>query len=328
CPEHAALKEIELLEGIILFHHNWKEIPGNEYIPAEVMVLDYSSTDSAIYPQMMTEVQETKTEQNIIEVAQKYVNIYNNEFKIDPIRRLKHRAMNLFLPLNVDIQNIRSLWQKKNDYEIERVFRELIELWKGSAPYSRSPYAELLRLWYMLVGEELEWTKLGSGTPHDVYLPKDRSGKEQPLLFWLANFYSDTAIQQLEPWLSILKISGLIYDDRRYEVNDSACILNFTKVIHHIVSSGKSQNWLHTLSALASDEDNSDPLRVLWRILSGLETNEYDVGFLFDEIQNFDELKTELAKIAIQNYQIKIRDFSEWLNSLNKHFEKLQMMEI
>lgn len=115
-------------------------------------VIDYSSGDPSHEP-MWRDIRTAKDCRELAERLEYWIRHYT----IDPIRRIKHRAMNLFAPLDTDCQYLLELWERK-DYDAARRHLEDIQKdWQGDPPYSHSPLSKLARLWYMLVGNKMKW---------------------------------------------------------------------------------------------------------------------------------------------------------------------------
>ena len=102
-----------------------------------------------------------------------FVNEWIKTHTIDPLRRIKHRAINLFGPLSTDIQYLLELWNRK---KFIRARKHIEEIRKGFEKV-RYPTSLLTRLWYMLVGKYLNCRDFE--IPDDISLPKHRELSEE-----------------------------------------------------------------------------------------------------------------------------------------------------
>lgn len=136
----------------------------------------------------------------------KIVNTWILSHQVDPLQRIKHRAINLFLSLCTDIQFLLELWRCKDFNRARSNLEELRTEWSDSI----SPVYTLYRLWYMLVGDHLNW-KEGDlpEMPQDVSLPKDNEGNERPLYEWLTRYFGENQVQRLEEWKILLTDTNL-----------------------------------------------------------------------------------------------------------------------
>lgn len=183
---------------IKVFSHGIKE--QNEYLSHQIhsdvrvyVHVDYSRGDPS-YEQMWVEIRDAK---NCLELAE-ILEYWMKSYVVDPLRRIKHRAINLFMSLSTDIQFLLEIWRRKDFVMAKTHLAELKTEWENKI----SPVTYLYRLWYMVVGNALDWGKESlPGMPSDVVsLPKDESGKELSLYEWLNKYL----IKEFPAWEKLL----------------------------------------------------------------------------------------------------------------------------
>ncbi len=243
CLSSPEIEDLELGESIILFHHQWKSIPGCELIPPGIRVLDYSSADKPHYGEMIAAVRNARSTPELVEIAREWRDFYLATFRKDPLLRLKHQALNLFAPLNIALQQIRHFRKEKDFYQLQRLLEELKEDWKGSPPFSRAPFSVLGRLWYLLAGTEVHWKQANLAPPGDLYLPKDRNGEEISLHIWIKNNFSPKALQTLAPWKELQKLAGLRKTRGGFTINRAAGIVALATALENHVNDRKLEGW-------------------------------------------------------------------------------------
>jgi hypothetical protein len=110
--------------------------------------IDYSGGDPSYKP-MWEQIRNSK---DITELV-KTLEYWKRSYVVDPLRRIKHRAINLFSPLSTDIQFLLEIWRRKDFNRARTHLEELKTEWIDA----KSPVSILYRLWYMLVGDHLNW---------------------------------------------------------------------------------------------------------------------------------------------------------------------------
>jgi hypothetical protein len=187
--------------GIKVFSHGIKE--NNEELSDQIAAdkrekihVDYSSSDPS-YDQMWKDISDAKNCRELGVILEYWMKSY----VVDPLRRIKHRAINLFLPISTDIQFLLEIWRRK-DFSRAKIHLEELKIeWVDA----KSPVSILFRLWYMLVGKRLRIEEKGlPGMPADVSLPKDKEGNELPLYEWLAKYFGEKHVQEIEEWQKLL----------------------------------------------------------------------------------------------------------------------------
>lgn len=166
---------------------------------------DYSKTDLD-YEEQWEAIHKAMNWEDLKNIVNRW--ILNHQ--IDPLRRIKHRAINLYLPLSTDIQFLLEIWRRKDFSKAKTHLEDLKADWCGE----KSPIAVLFRLWYMLLGNHLNWEKGGLNVglpkrPTDVSLPCEikPNGEEKPLALydWLAKYLREKQVQGLEQWKKLLE---------------------------------------------------------------------------------------------------------------------------
>ncbi len=173
---------------------------------------DYSSADFE-YEETWRKIREAKTCGELIAVLNRWILLYDYDTEqiIDPLRRIKHRAINLFGPISVDFQHLLELWKQNRYEDARKLIEEMLREWEGEQPFSRSPCSMLARLWYMLVGEGLDWRSVGIPSPKElVSLPKSpRDDREKCLYEWLS-LSRPKSVDDLQEWRALLEHVQLV----------------------------------------------------------------------------------------------------------------------
>ncbi|MEM1953457.1 MAG: hypothetical protein QW299_09045, partial [Candidatus Caldarchaeum sp.] len=156
------------------------------------LIIDYSSADPS-YERMWYDIRTARDCCELVERLEYWIQHYT----IDPIRRIKHRAMNLFAPLDTDCQYLLELWKRGEYDKARRHLEDMQKDWQGDPPYSNAPLSKLARLWYLLIGDKMKWsyqvTEVGDSTgahisikkPDGVIsLPKERATDEVGMCFY------------------------------------------------------------------------------------------------------------------------------------------------
>lgn len=273
---------------------------------------------------MLEEVQKVKTDNDLISTTVKWRDIYRKDYTANLIRRVHNYSLNLFLPTSIDIQSIQNLWKKK---ELER-FKEWIEYlakqWAGLLPVSRSPSAQLSRLWYIIAAEKLDWKKMGTPPPLDVSLPKDNQKKvEKSFYEWMIFFLRrEHPESHSEAFKALLELVGLEVSDSEIEVNLFSCMLNYTKVIETIVNSAEPHLWLRALTDIADTQDYlQQPLNFLWHLLSQAEAAKHGVQSLFEKNLSYEQIHDELVILKNISAKPKTTTYPDWLNQLSFKYD-------
>jgi hypothetical protein len=329
CPERSEVDSLDLSLGITLFHHNWRAIKGSELVPREITVLDYSSTDRSHHPRMLEDITGVKTAENFIDIAMKWIGIYKKDDASDLIRRAQHSSLNLFLMTGIDVRSIENVWQKRELERLKHLCEELAAQWKGYPPVSHSPYAQLIRLWYLIAGKNLDWKKMKIPLPVDVSLPRDNVDTvAQCLLDWM-KFFGRTKRpeQKIESLRELLRLSGLKISGFKFEADSSAPILNFSWVLEIIVNSEHPHLWLETLANLMKESDREKaekPLNYLWHLLSAAENSPINTKTLIIKGLSYPQFRRTLLRLKSNEQNPSTTNFFDWLNKLSQNFDQLE----
>jgi len=326
CPVSLPIDNLYLSDAVTLFSHNASEIKGSEYLPEYVTVLDYSSADGAHYSQMMQEVQKAATDKDLVSKAINWQEIYRKDYTANLIRRVHNYSLNLFLPTSIDIQSIQNLWKKKELERFKEWIEYLAEQWAGSLPVSRSPSAQLCRLWYIIAAEKLDWRKMGTPPPLDVSLPKDNQKKvEKSFYEWMIFFLrKEHPESHSKAFKALLELVGLGVSGSGIEVSSFSCILNFIKTLEAIVNCAEPHLWLKGLTATANTQDHlQQPLNFLWHLLSKAEAAKHNVHPLFEKNLSYEQIHDELVILRNITAEPRTTTYPEWLNQLSFKYDDI-----
>lgn len=121
---------------------------GVKFGTHDIVQFSYSSSDP-YYDSMWNDIKNSTNCRELVKRLEYWIRHYT----IDPIRRIKHCAMNLFAPLDTDCQYLLELWGRGEYDKARRHLEDTQKDWQGHPPYSNSPLSKLARLWYLLVGD-------------------------------------------------------------------------------------------------------------------------------------------------------------------------------
>lgn len=318
------IEEIKLSEQTIFLSHNLGVVEGSEHIPAGTL-LDYSSADHSQHQKMMSDIEGVSSEEELVHLAQEWVNIYFRDFKEELIRRTKHYALNLFLTLSIDIRSIQNIWEKKEIDRLKELLERISGQWERELSVSHSPDSQLFRLWYLLAGNNLIWGKNGLHPPGDVFLPKDQYQKmAQPLWDWINFFYGDNTVDNSEAWPALLELSGLKQQDQKFSKESSTEIVRFVKILRIIVKNENPHWWLKALAEKSDTTHSAKPLDYLWYLLATTDLDPQRIYQLSRNKPDYERLETHLSDLKQTHQSASINSFFEWLHYLNKTFDELR----
>lgn len=327
CPDRVGIEDLEIGKDVVLFHHNWREIPGHEFIPAEVSILDYSSTDEPFYTEMKSDIQKAEDERAFILTAQKWIRFYFDHYRREPIRLIKSRVLNLLAPRHITLQHIQHLLLEKEFDKAEKIFKEVVEKGERINSLSHLSSSDLIKLWYFILGDALNWEGIKIVPPQDVYLPEDRNKEGKPLYFWIKSYLSDVSFQQLDAWQILLRISGLQQQTDNFSINTFSCVLNFEKIFETIAYSKNTHDWLKAITNLAERNRTKNPLDFLWGILYKAEIENRNVSELFQRDLTYQGIWSHLSEFRFPSDEIIIvNNFFSWYQELSSVFDKIQNM--
>jgi hypothetical protein len=329
CPEGSEIESLNLVAGVTLFHHGWRNIKGNKLVPEEITVLDYSSTDQPHHARMLEDITGVKTAENFIDVAMKWTGIYKKDDASDLIRRAQHSSLNLFLMTGIDVRSIENVWQKRELERLKHLCEELATQWKGYPPVSHSPYAQLIRLWYLIAGKNLDWKKMKIPLPVDVSLPRDNLDTVAQCLFDWMKFFGRTKRpeQKFESLRELLRLCGLKIFGSKFEVDSFAPILSFTRVLEVIVNSEHPHLWLEALANLMEEsyrEKAEKPLNYLWYLLAAAKISQTNTKALIKKDLSYPQFRRTLLRLKSIEQKSPKADFFDWLNKLSQNFDQIE----
>jgi hypothetical protein len=205
----------------------------------------------------------------------------------------------------------------------------LAALWKGYPPVSHSPYAQLIRLWYLIAGKNLDWKKMKIPLPADVSLPGDNSDTVTQCFFDWMKFFGRTKHpeQKFESVRELLWLSGLKLSASKFEVDFSAPIVNFTRVLEVIVNSEHPHLWLEALENIMEETDRKKaekPLNYLWRLLAAAENSPTIAKKLFQKDLSYPQFRRALLRLQSMKQKPPEIGFFDWLNKLSQNFDQIK----
>jgi hypothetical protein len=194
--------------------------------------IDYSGGDPSYHP-MWEEIRNAKDITELVETLE----YWKRSYVIDPLRRIKHRAINLFLPISTDIQFLLEIWRRKDFSRAKTHIEDLKADWCDD----KSPVSTLYRLWYMLFGDHLNW-KEGDlpEMPTDVSLPigKKPNRKKEPLSLydWLDKYFGEKHVQDLKEWQKLLAHAQIHQlKERKFNVLAGNGVYCFSRMITEMI---------------------------------------------------------------------------------------------
>jgi len=203
--------EKAVLKEAIIIGHDVLSIEGIDHlINQDFEVLDYSSSDGGFYKEMLSDFEEVDNQKQFEAIIFKWINFYRFDFRLDPIRRVKHRTLNLFSHIMVDIQTIQELC---DSHDYERLFKIIEEIKESWARTKSSPSNQLKKLQYLLVGD--------GGIKTDVELLYFR-GQKRPLYEWIRDLSKHKDYLNSSEWKKLRKISGVAPKDNSSKQNDNS----------------------------------------------------------------------------------------------------------
>lgn len=230
-----------VFSSFVVFAHDLSQYPGilHDLLKETLthVYIDYSGGDPSYKP-MWEQIRNSK---DITELV-KTLEYWKRSYIIDPLRRIKHRAINLFLPLSTDIQFLLEIWRRKDFAKAKTHLEELKAEWSDD----KSPVSILYRLWYMLVGKHLNWAEGDlPEKPTDVSLPmgKNPDRKEEPysLYDWLTKYFGEQ-VQKFDEWQKLLKDTQLCQvkndndkDEVKFNVVGGYGVYRFSKMITEMI---------------------------------------------------------------------------------------------
>jgi hypothetical protein len=190
----------------ILAHSLREHCPGlAEAIDADrdvVSEVDYSTSELGLYSSMWKEIRDAADCDQLTRTLVHWIESY----VVDPIRRIKHRSLNLLTPLDTDLQFLVELLHSQKESEFETLVRQLADQWQ-QRPRTK-PISQLNRVWYMLVGDGLNWGRFDVLPPSDVSLPPSLKGEKLCLYGWLKYFGGEKQAET-EEWKEVLRLAQL-----------------------------------------------------------------------------------------------------------------------
>lgn len=161
--------------------------------PTVKMVLNYSSGDP-FYEDMWRDISRSKGCDDLAKVIEYWLRFYS----IDPIRRLKHRFINSFQAVNIDLGRVIELIDEKNVAELKE---HIEKYWKEK---NDGPFYKLISFWYALVGESgLKWGERNLPAKPNVLLAK-KKGEELTVYFHLKELFGVDKTKQMPEWVKLL----------------------------------------------------------------------------------------------------------------------------
>mgnify|MGYP006980547867 CR=1 FL=1 len=225
----------------VIFCHNrcsFSQIEEIEKEDAYEYTLDYSSGDKDQYEAMWNDI---STASNCCELVER-LEYWVKHYTIDPVSRIKHRAINLFHAISLDCQKLSELAESKDKKQLKAYLNSLSDLWKSSGI---SPTEKLKIFWYMLVGKALE---------NGRYVPKDYEEVSLPgninLYSWLRKIKSDDSIKNWKDWNEFLEHCQLqkIEGSEAFSLSNKPGIYDNCLFLERLINLNRDLNYNDVLS--------------------------------------------------------------------------------
>jgi hypothetical protein len=160
------------------------------------LYFDYSGADPN-YGQMWDEIRKCKNCNELVNCIEFWIKYYS----VDPIRRLKHRFINSFQSLSIDLGKLIELIEENDVIGLKKHIGNLSEYWKGK---NDGPLYKLISFWYALVGKDgLTWGEGSLPAKPDVHLSKKKD-KELTIYFHLKELFGAEKTKQMQEWVKLL----------------------------------------------------------------------------------------------------------------------------
>jgi len=182
--------------------------------PKVKKVLDYSSRDP-FYEDMWRDISRSKGCDDLENVIDYWLRCYS----IDPLRRLKHRFINSFQSLSIDLGKLIELIEENDIVGLKKHIENLSEYWKGK---NDGPLYKLISFWYALVGKDgLRWGEGSLPAKPDVPLSKKKE-KELTIYFHLEELFGAEKTQKMQEWVNLLRHCQLDQVcDGKFDINEN-----------------------------------------------------------------------------------------------------------
>ena len=203
------IEQVEAIRENVIFIHGESGKAGLlSLLQGNMTILDYSRSDMPYYKQMMENIESVRCTEELERVAYNWVGFYYGQFRSDPIGRIKHRAFHQIGPIVKDIEHLHELLEGHQWREFVAHLERLRDEWQGTFPASQSLKSYLARVWYLMVGENFEWQKLGISPPNDVGLIPAAKGEHCCLLEILQRTHKGP-LDSIDEWQALVKLLQL-----------------------------------------------------------------------------------------------------------------------
>jgi len=194
-------KKSSYLKDIYLFIHDVSSLKKddiNELNPK--IIIDYSSTDP-FYEDMWEDIKNSKNCDELANNLKYWMEFYTVE-PIKTIKRLKHRFINSFQSLSIDLARLIELINENDIAGLKEHLKYLSEYWKER---NEGPLNKLVNFWYALVGERgLKWGESYRPKKPGIILPKDEKGKEVTIYYQLEKIFGAEKTKKMLKWIKLL----------------------------------------------------------------------------------------------------------------------------
>lgn len=181
--------------------------------PEVKMVLNYSSGDP-FYEDMWRDISGSKDCDDLAKVIEYWLRFYS----VDPIIRLKHRFINSFQAVSIDLGRVIELIDEKDVVGLKKHKEYLSEYWKERKD---GPLNKLVSFWYALVGKDgLRWGEGSLPEKPNVLLAKKKD-EELTVYFHLKELFGVDKTKQMEEWVKLLDHCQLYQVcDGKFDIKD------------------------------------------------------------------------------------------------------------
>jgi len=178
------------------------------------LILNYSTGDP-LYEDMWRDISRSKGCDDLENVLDYWLRCYS----IDPLRRLKHRFINAFQSLSIDLGKLMELIEENDIVGLKKHIENLSEYWKEK---NDGPLYKLINFWYALVGKDgLRWGEASLPAKPAVPLAK-KNEEELTIYFHLKELFGAEKTKQMQEWVKLLDHCQLYQVcDGKFDINEN-----------------------------------------------------------------------------------------------------------
>ena len=159
--------------------------------------IDYSSGD----PNYNTFWEEIRNCDNCCKLLER-LEYWEKHYRVDEIRRIKHRSINKLIPIITDLERLIELIDNGKSEEIKQHIETINQNW----PEKDTVITRLISsIWFILIGKEgLEGLKVGMKMPDPELLPEIKNKERYSLYKWLRETRGADKVKKMTAWVKLL----------------------------------------------------------------------------------------------------------------------------